>query len=723
VVIAREDDAGEKRLVAYVTTAPESETVELASALRAHLSAGLPEYMVPAAFVRLQELPLTPNGKLDRKALPVPDTAAFARHAYQAPQGAIETVLAAIWAELLKLEQVGRNDDFFELGGHSLLAVRVMSRIAAFGVDLPLAALFASPALKDFASVVDQRLKRGAELLPDITPIPREGALPLSFAQQRLWFLAQLEQRSDNYHMPLGLRLRGQLDVAAWKQALDRLWARHEALRSVFLNKEGEPEVRLLPPQLGVPLPEHDLRGRPDAAAQLERISQEEAHAPFDLARGPLLRARLVRLADEEYVFLLTQHHIVSDGWSLGILVQELSRLYSGETLPELTVQYPDYAAWQRHRLAGALLESHVAYWRNALAGTPVLLSLPTDRPRPPRQSFAGAQLPIQLDAPLTEALKELCQQHHATMFMTVLAAWAAVLSRLSGQHDIVIGTPTANRGHHEIESLIGFFVNTLALRVNVEDEPSAVELLSRVRQTVLAVQERQDLPFEQVVEIVRPPRRIDHTPLFQVMFAWQNNEMGEWRLPGVDVELLDVAHGTANFDLELSLAEMNGEIVGVLNYSTALFDRSTMERHVGYLRSMLTAMAADLARSVTIVDIISPPERELLLEMRNATQVDYPAQLCTHQLFEQQVERTPDAPALVFEQQTLTYAELNQQANQLAHRLVDLGVVPDSRVAICMERSSAMLVGLLAILKAGGAYVPLARISHDQAGELVEGI
>ena len=411
VVLAREDDAGEKRLVAYVTTAPESETAELASALRAHLSAGLPEYMVPVAFVRLQELPLTPNGKLDRKALHSPDTAAFARHAYQAPQGAIETVLAAIWAELLKVEQVGRNDDFFELGGHSLLAVRVMSRIAAFGVDLPLAALFASPTLKDFAVVVDQRLKRGAELLPDIAPIPREGALPLSFAQQRLWFLAQLEQRSDNYHMPLGLRLRGQLDVAAWKQALDRLWTRHEALRSIFLSKDGEPEVRLLPPALGVPLPEHDLRGLPDAAAQLERISQEGAHAPFDLARGPLIRARLIRLADDEYVFLLTQHHIVSDGWSLGILVQELSRLYSGEILPELTVQYPDYAAWQRHWLAGARLESHVAYWRNALAGAPVLLSLPTDRPRPPRQSFAGAQLPVVLDAPLTEALKELCQQ------------------------------------------------------------------------------------------------------------------------------------------------------------------------------------------------------------------------------------------------------------------------------------------------------------------------
>ena len=708
VVIAREDAAGEKRLVAYVTTTPEAGTGELASALRAHLSAGLPEYMLPAAFVRLESLPLTPNGKLDRKALPAPDTAAFARRAYEPPQGAIETVMAAIWGELLNLEQVGRNDDFFELGGHSLLAVRVMSRIAVFGVDLPLATLFASPTLQGFAALVDQRLNQGATLLPDITPVPREGALPLSFAQQRLWFLAQLEQRSDNYHMPLALRLRGRLDVRAWKQALNQLWARHEALRSVFINKGGEPEVRLLAPEAGLPLVEDDLRGVRDAARQLERLTHTEAHAPFDLTRGPLIRARLIRLAEEEYIFLLTQHHIVSDGWSLGILVHELSKLYSAETLPGLAVQYPDYAAWQRRWLTGGRLEGQVAYWRTALADVPVLLSLPTDRPRPSKQSFAGAQLPILLDAPLTAALKELSHQHHATLFMIVLAAWAAVLARLSGQQDVVIGTPTANRGHHQIESLIGFFVNTLALRVDVANEPSGEELLSRVRQTVLAVQEHEDLPFEQVVETVHPPRRMDHTPLFQVMFAWQNNEMGEWSLPGLEVQPVELSYDTANFDLELSLAEMSDEIVGVLNYSTALFDRSTMERHVGYLRAMLAAMAADPAQSVTKIELLSAPERELLLEERNSTQVDYPAQLCTHQLFEQQVERAPDAPAVVFEQETLTYAELNRQANRLAHELIELGVKPDARVTICMERSAAMLVGLLAILKAGGAYVPL---------------
>ncbi|MCG1043662.1 non-ribosomal peptide synthetase, partial [Mycetohabitans sp. B8] len=462
-------DGGDKRLVAYVVAEPDD---ALASTLRAHVAAALPEYMVPAAFVRLDTLPLTPNGKLDRRALPEPDADAFAHQAYEAPQGALETALATIWSELLGLERISRHDSFFALGGHSLLAVRLMNRVAALGAEVPLAALFASPTLAAFAAALNAQRTPDNAALSAITPVSRDGALPLSFAQQRLWFLAQLDGVSETYHIPFALRLQGPLNRLAWQQALDVLWARHEALRSVFVSVDGQPQVRLLPADAGMPLRWHDWREVDEANAQLTPFCTEEAHAPFDLAHGPLIRACGIQLADNEYVMLLVQHHIVSDGWSIGVLVRELSALYraacdgQADPLPPLAIQYPDYAAWQRQWLSGERLEAQGDYWRTTLADAPVLLELPTDHLRPAQQSFAGAQVPIRIDASTTRALKRLSHAHGATLFMTVLAAWSAVLSRLSSQHDLVIGTPSANRGHTAIEPLIGFFVNTLALRV-----------------------------------------------------------------------------------------------------------------------------------------------------------------------------------------------------------------------------------------------------------------
>ncbi|UUM21367.1 non-ribosomal peptide synthetase [Mycoavidus sp. SF9855] len=710
VVLAR-GEGSDKHLVAYVVAEPDE---QLASTLRAYLAARLPEYMVPTAFVRLDALPLTPNGKLDRQALPAPDDEAFAHQVYEAPQGEIETALAAIWAELLHVEQISRHDSFFALGGHSLLAIRLMNRVAALGAELPLAALFDSPCLAAFAAVVNKRLTQEDSTLPTITPVSRKDILPPSFAQQRLWFLAQLDGISDNYHIPLAIRLRGALDRAAWQQALNTLFARHEALRSVFVTIDGQPQVQLLAPELGLPMHWHDLRGKPNAHAQLESLSAQEAKTPFDLAQGPLIRARLIQLADNEHVFLLTQHHIVSDDWSLGVLLQELNALYTayraGEPcpLPPLAIQYPDYAAWQRQWLSGKRLQTQRAYWRKTLADAPVLLNLPTDRPRPPQQSFAGAQVPVRLDAKITRLLKRLGQEHGATLFMTLLAAWGAVLSRLSGQDDLIIGTPSANRNHREIESLLGFFVNTLALRIDLASEPNTVQLLERVRHSTMAAQAHQNLPFEQVVEIVQPPRKLDHTPLFQVMFAWQNNEVAEWRLPALEVTPVALSYNTVKFDLELNLQEAGDEIIGDLRYATALFDRQTIERQVGYLQAMLRAMTADAQQSISTVDILAPTERTLLLETWNATAASYPEYQCIHQLFEAQVERTPQATALVYEDQVLTYAELNAHANCLAYQLIELGVQPDARVAICVEHSPVMVVGLLAILKAGGAYVPL---------------
>ncbi|WP_387464671.1 amino acid adenylation domain-containing protein, partial [Photorhabdus sp. RM323S] len=710
-VVLAQGDGHDKRLIAYVVAHANE---GLVNSLRTHLSAILPDYMVPAAFVRLDALPLTPNGKLDRQALPVPGEEAFARQIYAAPQGEMETTLAAIWRELLGVEKISRYDNFFALGGHSLLAVRMMNRIAALGIELPLSTLFKCPSLLACAEEMCAQSGESDRILPAIVPLSREGQLPLSFAQQRLWFLAQLDGVSDTYHIPLALRLRGQLDITAWQHALNLLFARHEALRSVFVTVDGQPQVELLPSEWGLPMKKYDLREEPEGNKQLKHLCAQEAEVPFDLIHGPLIRAALVQLANDDYVFLLTQHHIISDGWSFGILKSELERLYAAclnqqpDPLLPLTIQYPDYAAWQRQWLLAERIQSQSDYWRTRLADAPVLLDLPTDRPRPPEQSFAGNILPISLDKELTQSFKRLSEQQGVTLFMTLLAAWATVLSRLSGQEDLVIGTPSAGRGRQEVESLIGFFVNTLALRMDLSGEPNMTELLARVRQTALAAQEHQDLPFEQVVEIVQPPRRLAHTPLFQVMFAWQNNEDPEWELPGLAVSPIEQAFDVVKFDLELNLSEVDGRIVGYLNYATALFDQLTIERYVGYLSAVLQAIVINPQQPVGKIDILTAAERKLLLETWNATETEYADQCCIHRLFEQQAEKTPDATALMYEEHILSYAELNARANRLAHQLIELGVKPDQRVVICVTRSPSRVVGLLAVLKAGGAYVPL---------------
>ncbi|WP_323156039.1 amino acid adenylation domain-containing protein, partial [Pseudomonas alvandae] len=686
VVVAQGEDA-DKRVVAYVVAQSEVQDASvasevgltLASVLREYLSSRLPDYMVPSAFVRMESFPLTANGKLDRKALPVPQEDAFAREAYEAPLGEIEVVLAGIWSELLGVGQIGRHDNFFALGGHSLMAVRLVSRIAALGAELPLATLFASPTLKTMALAIEARRDAGAVARASIRPLSRDESLPLSFAQQRLWFLAQLDSGISNaYHIPLALRLRGQLNADGLQQALDALWSRHEALRSVFVIQEGEVEVRLMASDQGLPLREIDLLAS-DAETELAKLCTEEARAPFDLATGPLIRACLIKVpvaaSADEHVLLLTLHHIVSDGWSLGILLPELSALYTAfsnhqaSPLSPLAIQYPDYAAWQRQWLSGERLNEQATYWKQALADAPTLLDLPTDRRRPEQQSLVGASVPIKLSAELTTALKRFSQQQGVTLFMTVLSAWAAVLSRLSGQVDIVIGVPSANRGHCDIEPLIGFFVNTLALRIDLGDNPSVADLIARVCERVLKAQDHQDLPFEQVVEITQPPRRLSHTPLFQVVFAWQNYDAGQWALPGLEASPVGSSYEVARFDLELNLAEAGDQIVGAIGYATSLFDAATIERHVGYLKTVLAEMTRDASQTVAKIDLLDVPERTLLLKTWNSIDESCPAHLCMHQLFEEQVAHSPEATALIFEGEVLSYGELNARANRLAHR------------------------------------------------------
>ncbi|CAJ9620982.1 syringomycin synthetase [Burkholderia pseudomallei] len=706
-------NSSEKRLVAYYTG--DADVV----ALRAQAAQHLPSYMVPSAYVRLDAWPLTPNGKLDRRALPAPADDAYARAEYEAPQGAKEEALAAIWRELLHVERVSRHDNFFELGGHSLLAVQLVSRLRqALSVEVALSTVFDAPVL----SALAERLEAGnTEVLPPIPLAPRDGRIALSLAQQRLWFLTQLEGVSEAYHMSGAVRLDGPLNREVLQRALNRIVMRHEALRTCFVREEGEP-IQVIQPHADLTVSYHDLREaesiRHEAGNREQRakdLSQAHASAPFDLSRDLPVRVLLLQLADEAHVVQVVMHHIASDGWSVGVFLQELSALYGsfiaeqGDPLAPLPLQYADYAAWQRRWLASGQLEKQGAFWQTNLSGAPTLLELPTDRPRPPKQSHAGASVEVKLGAALSERVKRLSQRHGVTPYMTLLSSWAAALSRLSGQEEVVIGSPVAGRNRTEVEPLIGFFVNTLALRLDLSSEPTVGELLKRTKAQVLSAQAHQDLPFDQVVERVKPPRSTAHPPLFQVMFVWQNMPAGELTIPGLTIRAVETPLQTAQFELTLSLREAGDDIVGHLNYASALFDESTVRRYVTYWRRLLEGMTAGPANvSVARLPLLDEAERKQVVYAWNATERDYPIEQCIHQLFEAQVDRKPEAIALTFDGRRLSYAELNARANRLAHYLQGRGVGPDRLVALCAERGIEMVVGLLAILKAGGAYVPL---------------
>jgi amino acid adenylation domain-containing protein len=718
VVLMREDN-GDKRLVGYVVSA--SETAPSSRELRSYLSERLPEYMVPAAIVLLDELPLTANGKVNRRALPAPDATAMQSCTVFTPaRTPVEEVLVGIWAEVLKVAQVSVHDNFFDLGGHSLLATRLMSRVRnAFQIEIPLRSLFESPTVAQFAERVEDAVRQGQGVdAPPMVPVDRSGELPLSFAQQRLWFLDQLEPGNAFYNIPTGVRLSGQLQVSALEAALSEVVRRHEALRTTFTMVDGDP-CQVVGPPYPVTLAMTDLSGWAEAEREAEarRLSNAEGQQSFDLAQGPLLRARLLKLADEEHIVLLTMHHIVSDGWSMGLLIEELSKLYvayvSGAESPlaELPIQYGDFAHWQQHWLQGEVLEQQMAYWRAQLADAPAVLELPADRPRPAVQSFRGTTHSLAMSAELTESLKRLSRGEGVTLFMTLLAAFQTLLSRYTGQRGISVGTPIANRNRRETEPLIGFFVNTLVLHTEVRGAESFRQLLKRVREQTLGAYAHQDVPFEKLVEELQPERNLSTTPLFQVMFVYQNAESGGdgvLALPGLRLSGLESENHTAKFELTLAISEGKGGLGAGFEYNTDLFNAETIERLAQHFERLLESIVADPEQSVAELEFLSAAEREQLLIEWNDTHVDYPAHETIPQLFEAQVARTPEQTALVCGESSLTYAELNQRANQLAHYLRELGVGPEVRVGVLLERSVEMVVSLLGILKAGGAYVPL---------------
>ncbi|HEV2756650.1 MAG TPA: amino acid adenylation domain-containing protein, partial [Actinomycetota bacterium] len=704
VVVGR-SEGEDKRLVAYMVG-----NVATTSEVRSHVAKSLPDYMVPAHFVVLDELPLTPNGKLDRAALPAPEGRPELESAYAPARTPEEEVLAAIWCEVLGLQRVGVHDDFFELGGHSLIATQVVSRVRdALSVELPLRALFESSTVAGLATLVMQA--EGREL-PPIEPAPRDSEAVLSFAQQRLWFLDQLEPGSAEYNIPHALRVRGGLDLDALGRALSDVVARHEALRTTFGAVDGEP-VAVVHDAWEVALEVTELSHLDPDKAELEaqRIAEAEAMRPFDLERGPLLRARVLRLGPDDHVLLLVMHHIVSDGWSTGVFMRELSALYGGEgaRLPQLPVQYADFAAWQRRWLSGDVLQRQLDYWRERLAGLAPVLELPADHPRPPVKTARGRTHSFAVDAATMAALRALGRARNATPFMTLTAAFQALLARYSGSDDIAIGTPIAGRTRAEVEGLVGFFVNTLVLRTDLSGDPTFGELVERVRDVALGAYAHQDVPFEKLVEELHPQRSLSHTPLFQVMFALQQAGSGDGPALGdaaLDAFALDTT--TAKFDLTLGMVEDDAGAAGVVEYNLDLFEPATIERMAGHLTNLLEAVAATPETSLSELELLSPAERHHVVVELNDTAADHPTGVLVHELFEVRVREAPDAVALVFDDGELSYGELNARANRLARHLVEAGAGPDVPVAICLERGPDLIVALLAALKSGGAYVPL---------------
>ncbi|WP_164003054.1 non-ribosomal peptide synthetase, partial [Pyxidicoccus caerfyrddinensis] len=709
LVLAREDSPGDKRLVAYVVGEPEVS----GDVLREALAARLPEYMVPSAFVLLESFPLTANGKVDRKALPAPDATSSAAE-YVAPRTPTEEQLAALWAEVLRLPRVGVRDNFFEAGGHSLLATQLVSRIrASFGVELPLRAVFEASTLEALARRLEVAAPRDSA--PPLVAVPRTTPPPLSFAQQRLWLLDQLAPGGSAYNIPFALRMSGRLDLEALRQSFEALVHRHESLRTTF-RKDASGPVQVIAPPAALPMDVVDLSHLPEDTrlAEVRRLAASEALRPFDLANGPLLRASLLRLESEHHVLLMTMHHIVSDGWSMGVLVRELVSAYeafaSGRTpqLAPLPIQYADFASWQRGWLQGDVLQEQLDYWKQQLSGVPALLELPTDRPRPAVQSPRGGALPVHLPVHLSEALSAFCQREGVTPFMALLAVWQVLLARYSGQDDVTVGSPIAGRTRAETEGLIGFFINTLVLRARVVPRATFRELLAQVRSTTLSAYEHQHLPFEKLVEELQPARSLSHSPLFQVMLVLQNAPTSALSVSGLSFLPLESEAEAAKFDLTLSMTQTPRSLSGALRYRTDLFDASTVSRLVEHLQTLLEAALASPGTRVGELPLLSPSERQQVLARWNDTHRQLPWEGAFHERFESQASLTPDALAVLDDSSQLSFAQLNRRANQLASWLRQRGTGPEVRVALCMERGADMVVAVLAILKAGGAYVPM---------------
>ncbi|MDJ0658845.1 MAG: amino acid adenylation domain-containing protein [Crocosphaera sp.] len=718
-VIVREDDSNNKQLVAYLVGEVSYKNI---GQIREYLANKLPYYMIPSGFMILEKLPLTPNGKINKKALPILESELFNQtENFIKPKTETQTIVTSIWSEILKLKRISIKSNFFELGGHSLLATQIISRIREkFNINIPLKSLFESPSIEQLSIKIND-LCQGDNIpqIPTINSQKKPELIPLSFAQQRLWFLDKLEGANAVHNLPGVLEITGKLKREALTKSLQEIINRHAILRTNFDSKNGRP-FQIIHPNTNLSLQVFDLRSQAETTV-LEDIINQDFKKPFDLKEDNLFRVSLIQLEEEKHILLMMMHHIIFDGWSMNVLTEELTQLYESNVhqtsvkFPQLTIQYADFALWQRDNLQGEVLDHQLNYWQKKLVGIPSLLELPTDYNRPPVQSFRGSYQSFLLPKVIQDKLIEISHNNGVTLFMTLLAAWKVLLSKYSREKDIVIGSPIANRNKPEIEPLIGFFANTLALRTNLSNNPTFKELLTQVKQTCLEAYAHQDIPFEKLVDVLKPERNLSHHPIFQIMFVLQNTDKGVWELPGItfnSLERKDVITSEketiAKFDLTLMMKETKQGLIGEIEYRQDLFTPSTIKKMVKHFEILLQEILKKIDQKIGEVSILTGAEKKQLIIDWNQTKVDYPDNKCLHQLFEEQVNKTPNAVALIEGNNCLTYQQLNQKANQLAHYLKKLDVEAETLVGVCVERSLKMVIGLLGILKAGGAYVPI---------------
>jgi amino acid adenylation domain-containing protein len=714
VVVAREDQPGDKRLVGYVI--PEGESALTPAELRAFLKERLPDYMIPTAFVTLAQFPLTPNGKVDRRALPTPGVTAGEVREYVAPRTLLEEDIAAIWAEVLRIERVGMHDNFFELGGHSLLATKVVARLREkLSIDPPLSALFEVPTVAELAEKIatTKQAAQPVTALP-LVPVPHDQPVTLSFSQERMWLLQQLNPTSTTLNLPLTLRLRGQLDQVALERSLTEVMQRHETLRTSFVAADEGRPLQIIAPRLDVPLKIVDLRATAEAhrSAALEALLTQTMLRPFDLTQAPLWRAVLTRTSDTDFTLQLVLHHIICDGWSLTVLAREVSALYAAfvagqpSPLPALPIQYADFCAWQRAQLSGEILQEQQAYWRKQLQGSPPLLDLPLDHPRPAMQTFRGAQVSTILPDDLLTALKTLSQQEDVTLFMTLLSAFQILLARLSGQDDIPVGSPIMGRTRAEVEGLIGVFINNLVLRTDLAGHPTFRDVLRRMRAVALDAYAHQEIPFEKIVEDLQPERSLSHSPLFQVMFNMMSFGVDRVELPDLQVEFGITPELGANFDMTLYSIDRLGHVEFVLVYNVDLFDQPRMVGLLDQYLALLMQLVEQPDRPIGSYSLVTPVAQSVLPDPRQPLRNDWlgsiPARLG------EQAQRLPEQTALVDQNGVWSYRELDELSNRLAHYLHGRGVQAEDRVAIYAQRSAPLVLALTGILKAGAAFVVL---------------
>jgi amino acid adenylation domain-containing protein len=713
-VLVREDNRGEKRLTAYVVAG--NEQPFLNGALRKHLQEKLPEYMVPELFVPLERLPLTPTGKLDRRALPQPGNERPLNSEFVAPTTLVQEVVAAIWADVLGVAKIGKADNFFQLGGHSLLAIQVVSRLReAFNAELPVRSLFESPSLEQFSGRVQQIMRSSSAQPPSLRLVPRDGTVLLSYAQQRLWFLDQLTPNGNAYNIPVSVRFNMQLNVNALEDALSETVRRHEILRTTFGSVEGQP-IQIIAPATKTSLKIVDLSSLEESEreAELQKLARLEALRPFDLANGPLLRTCLVRMGDQSHVELLTLHHIITDGWSMGVLMQEVESSYraflSGNPseLPELAIQYADFAAWQRDWLEDGALAVQLNYWKRQLEGAPMLLALPTDYPRPSRRSLPGIQCPISFSESFSKRLRELCKQEGTTPFMVLMAAFQLLLGRYTAQDEVLVGTPAVGRGQVELENLIGFFVNMIVLKANLGSARSVRDLLRQVRETALDAYAYQDVPFDRLVEELKPERRNNRNPIFQAVLAFQNAPTPGMEMAGVTLPSGSPGHAETKFDLELYFWETATDFTGSFVFSPEIFRASTISRMANQLSHLLEVFVSQPDARLSDISLVTGLEYGQITEIWNETEVEFPGQSVIHEVFAKQVQMTPDAIAIETDQEQISYRELDRRSSMVANYLSSLGAGPEVFVGVLFERSLDMIVALLATLKSGAVYVPI---------------